>query len=744
MTRDIKTKYSTKKIIIVLIIAVVILVIAAFGVTKAVSNLIIEDNIGTIKEMALHDASSVNNSINLRYEALEHVEDVLKKKKPSEFHEMLNILSEELGGIPGAKELSLVEDEGNVYKNTGLISNQPEIREICDKNPGKFIVRYNREDVMLEMRSEVMLVGVPVDLNVQGKHFTHIIATMNMETLISELKIDSYGGQGFCSIIDTEGNYIVNVDKNHSFLTLDNFFKDMEGATIKKHGSIEEILKGADESQYGSDVAKLDGKEIIIVVNAMPDEKWYQVTTVPISVFKKQTGNIMAVIYVLLAAFIVIAAVIVVILLRQRGQKAQMALVEERAKNIGIIEEKNKQLEDQSHELEDALEQAEAASNAKTTFLFNMSHDIRTPMNAIIGFNNMAINHIDDRDKVEDCLNKVNSSSKHLLNLINDILDMARIESGKEKSDLELTSVSAIVKEIVDMQKESSPKDLEYETNFEGIEHDTVTTDRLHTSRIIANIVSNAVKYTPEGGKIIVTINESTSEKEGCMGYDFIVQDTGIGMSEEFLEHIFEEFSREKSSTHSGVQGTGLGMAITKHLVDLLDGTINIESELGKGTKVTVHLDMAPAEEEEEEEEGAFSYLDHSLIKGKKILLVEDNELNREIAMDILEEYGLIVETAENGEIAVEKCRKAIEGGRENYHDLIFMDIQMPVMDGYEATKVIRSLVREGERRVPIVAMTANAFAEDRQKALNCGMQDHIAKPIDISELERVLKTYIK
>lgn len=399
---------------------------------------------------------------------------------------------------------------------------------------------------------------------------------------------------------------------------------------------------------------------------------------------------------------------------------------------------KEKQIKDQQVRLEKALEMAESANQAKSSFLFNMSHDIRTPMNAIIGFNNMALNHIDDTDRVKDCLDKVDVSSKHLLALINDVLDMARIESGKEKSELAPECVTKVACELIDMIRETTLKELEFETDFSSVKHDYVLADALHVNRIITNIISNSVKYTETGGKIKYTIVETEACCSECNSYDFIIEDTGIGMSEEFLEHIFDEFSREQTSTLSGVRGTGLGMAITKRLVNLLGGTIAIESKLGKGTKVTVHLDMKAIDEQamEKPEETA---LDISLLNGKKVLLVEDNELNREIAMDILEEYGMVVECAENGEIAVAKCQNAIASGRENYHDVILMDIQMPVMDGYEATRILSSLMREGERRVPIIAMTANAFEEDTKKALECGMSAHLSKPIDRKELEKTL-----
>ncbi len=377
----------------------------------------------------------------------------------------------------------------------------------------------------------------------------------------------------------------------------------------------------------------------------------------------------------------------------------------------------------------------EAASRAKSDFLFNMSHDIRTPMNAIIGFTGMARAHPDDAEKVKDCLEKVEASSKHLLSLINDVLDMSRIESGKTDCEYSPARISSSAENILNMVRESAGKELQLTGDFSGIEHDWVLADSLHLNRIITNIIGNAVKYTDEGGAVSYTIRETPTEAENRYAYDFIISDNGIGMSEEFQKHIFEEFARERTSTISGVQGTGLGMSITKKLVDLLGGNIAVESRLGEGTKVTVHLEMEAVDPETAAKLSQPSAADPSILKGKKILLVEDNELNREIARDFLEDLEAEIDEAEDGDIAVEKMCNAAKGR----YDLILMDVQMPRMDGYTATRAIRSLPDPCDSRIPIVAMTANAFEEDRKNALNAGMNGHVAKPIDISRLLRTL-----
>ena len=391
-------------------------------------------------------------------------------------------------------------------------------------------------------------------------------------------------------------------------------------------------------------------------------------------------------------------------------------------------------------ELEDAKIAAEAANLAKSTFLFNMSHDIRTPMNAIIGFTDIAEKHIDDKERVLEALGKVKMSSSHLLSLINDVLDMSRVESGTVKIEEEplcLDTAEDNLHSILNGSAEAKNIKL---TNViaPSVVHHWFYADRLRMMRVLTNIVSNSVKYTNPGGKIDLLAEELPCEKEGFAHYRFTVSDTGIGMSEEFLSHVFEPFSRAESATKSGVIGTGLGMAITKSLTELMGGAIAIESRLGVGT--TVRLDFVyriaePVSPTPEIPDNAFMNL-----KGKKILLVEDNELNREIATEILEEEGIIIDTAEDGDIAVEKMRNASVG----QYDLILMDIQMPRVNGYDATMAIRNLPDDRIASIPIIAMTANAFEEDKQNAVNAGMNGHIAKPLDVPKLLDTLSGILK
>lgn len=391
-------------------------------------------------------------------------------------------------------------------------------------------------------------------------------------------------------------------------------------------------------------------------------------------------------------------------------------------------------------------------NRAETIFLNSISHDIRTPLNVIIGYTALASAHVNEAQEVKKYLSKIEAASNHLLLLINDVLDMSHIESGTlklEHAPVYLPDVLENLKAII--QTDSSAKQLKFCADTKNMVHKNVITDKLRLNQVLLNILENAVKYTRPGGKIYFQIQELKEQEPGFAKYEFRVKDTGIGMSEEFIAHIFEPFSREQTSTVSGIEGMGLGMAIVKKIVDRMDGTIAVKSRQGKGTEVTVILPFKVSGQPNEWEANTRKKIVQiqrfsedknfeNLFKGKKILLTEDNELNREIAVELLKEEGFILDTAEDGTIAVEKMRTAKPG----QYDLILMDIQMPIMDGYEATRQIRKSENPEIAKIPIIAITANAFEEDRQKALEAGMNEHVSKPIDLERLLEVLKNVLK
>lgn len=393
-----------------------------------------------------------------------------------------------------------------------------------------------------------------------------------------------------------------------------------------------------------------------------------------------------------------------------------------------------------TEEIRKSAEKARKANEAKTRFLFNMSHDIRTPMNAIVGFSGLLEKSIHDEKKSLDYIKKLRVSSDILLTIINQVLEMARIESGK----ITLSSESVNIREMVDAMNtvfESSltKKSLEYQCSL-NVVHDQILCDKTKMEEIILNVVSNSIKYTNPHGKITVSIDELDSEDEKNANYKVVVEDNGIGMSQDYLPHIFEEFSREHTSTETRVAGTGLGLPIVKSLVDRMGGTIEVESEEGKGTRFIMKFSFPVSLENQVREKEKQNIPDITeKLEGKRILLAEDNELNAEIAETVLEETGIKVKHVEDGIQCIEELKKM----PEKYYDVILMDVQMPNMDGYTATQRIRDL-DDSRAEIPIIAMTANAYDEDRRKAQEAGMDGFLAKPLDVDEMMRLLAQIIK
>ncbi len=424
-----------------------------------------------------------------------------------------------------------------------------------------------------------------------------------------------------------------------------------------------------------------------------------------------------------------------------RNEKSGDIIAYTNVKNVTDIvakEMKNKDL------IKEALSQAEEANKAKTVFLSNMSHDIRTPMNAIIGFTGLALSHIDDKEQTVNYLQKIQSSSNHMLSLIDDLLDMSRIESGRISIDEDECTITELVNDIKDMMASAvAAKKQTLTVDTSNVSDLNVMCDRLKLNQVLLNLLSNSVKYTHDGGKISLNAIQRNFNSDGKIVYEFRIKDNGIGMSEEFLKHIYEPFERENNSETNRIQGTGLGMSITKNLIDMMNGTIEVSSRLGDGTEFIVSIPLRKSFKNDQNFSSnikpvASSPLD---LNGKKILLVDDNELNREIAVDILNDGGISVEEAENGKIAIEKL---IEKGA-GYYALVLMDIQMPVMNGYEATKKIRKLENKDVAEIPIIAMTANAFAEDKKAAFAAGMNAHIAKPVSVEKLfDTIERVYSK
>jgi len=404
---------------------------------------------------------------------------------------------------------------------------------------------------------------------------------------------------------------------------------------------------------------------------------------------------------------------------------------------LSITKDVTTQLERQNL-LKSALQQAQNANMARNSFLFNMSHDIRTPLNAIIGFTKLAKNHKTEPDKIEYYMDKIKMSSEQLLAIVNATLEITRMESGRAKL---IESVCLLGDLLAEVEKWVRPqvnlKSIEFAVNKSEIRHFAVIADYMRIEEILNQLLDNAVKYTNPGGKVTLSVIETDISLNNYSRYQFIVEDNGKGISEEFKENLFDPFTRENNTTKSGILGAGLGLAVVKNLVDMMEGSIEVESKEGCGSKFTVNLILKISEEHMAEKQlGPVYILEEDDLKGRRILLVEDNEINSEIAQELLESEGYVVETAKDGSVALEKIKKSDPG----YYTLVLMDIQMPVMDGYAATRAIRKLENQKLAQIPIIALSANAFIEDYKKSYESGMNGHFPKPINIEGLQEMIR----
>ena len=571
----------------------------------------------------------------------------------------------------------------------------------------------------------------------RGLRFTHMVLLKEISTIRKYYTTESYGGHAATYIINGNGTLAYYDADNEDILGVRNVFKALREGTYV--GSKDFATMRQQLNNYGIATASvlLKDNEYYYCLAKMAEYDMTIMLLVPAEYVAVSTMTmlqsalrIQVVFTVLLLGLVLLALISIV-----RAERS--------SKMIKIEKETNQKLNKLRVAAEDALKVAESASKAKSTFLSNMSHDIRTPMNAIIGFATLALDDIRDGKKVEDYLSKILSSSKHLLGLINDILDMSRIESGKVVLEEQETDLVTTLQELQSiMEGQAKERKLKLHVDYSNLRDRHVFCDKTRLNQVMFNLLANAVKFNSEGGSIWLTMSqlEPTCEVEDRAIYEIRVKDTGIGMDKEFIKHIFEPFERERTSTVSKIQGTGLGMAITKNIVDMMGGTIEVESQKGVGTEFIIRLELRLQAEARVANEDGTKQHSHAEgvaeFAGKRLLLAEDNELNREIACMLLSKYGFVIDTAENGQEAVD----LVAASAPDYYDLVLMDIQMPVMDGHEATRKIRSLENKVLAKVPVVAMTANAFDEDRKAAKECGMNGFISKPINMQEVVQALR----
>lgn len=531
-----------------------------------------------------------------------------------------------------------------------------------------------------------------------------------MEYFNNVLALKDDGAITFSNIIKDNGDYVIkNYDDDFSnfFDRIKSYYK-FDGKTGEEY--VNEIKAAMKKKEDYTTVFFLHDERRHLYLSQLPDSEWFLLTILPYGNIEKIVSDLSETrMYMLIISVLIISVLFILIMIMfYRWNYHQMAALEK-------------------------------ASRAKSDFLSNMSHDIRTPMNAIIGMTNIAIENIDDKAQVDNCLKKISKSNKYLLGLINDILDMAKIENGKMVLNIDTINLMETMDDIVTIMKpQMDAKNQEFEMIVSDISAEYVHCDSVRLFQIALNLLSNAVKFTPENGKILVKLYEKASEKsEDYVQVHFVVKDNGIGMSEKFKNKVFESFTREDSKRVNKTEGTGLGMAITKCIVDAMEGTIDVESEQGKGTEFHVTIDMKKDAAKEICASGKPT--EDRDFSGVRVLVAEDNDLNWEVAEALLSQRGFLLDRVENGK----QCVDLFNSSPEGYYSVILMDLRMPVMTGYEAAEAIRALDR-ADADVIIIAMTADAFSEDINKSIESGMNAHVAKPIDVQEIISTIETCIE
>ena len=567
----------------------------------------------------------------------------------------------------------------------------------------------------------------PIIVGEDEIRFTHLVLLKDIEALKKYYTTESYGGNADTYIIKENGT-LAYYDAQNDLFGVKNIFKALANAEYVQERSFEEIKEQLNSKGVVATNIMIDQIEYYYCLTTLSSSDMTLMLLIPAEYVAASTMNIMnstirvVIIIMMLMVVLIVLALISIIKVQRSSQL------------VKIEQKNNEELNKLRLAAEEAMIAAESASKAKSTFLSNMSHDIRTPMNAIIGFTNIGLKQ-NPTPELKNCLEKISNSSEHLLTLINDVLDISRIESGKIK----YTPLPIDIREVTDtvlniMHGFLSNRNINFRTRRTRIETPYVLADAVRIREVLVNILGNAVKFTDDGGSIIFEMNYHPWEDDKHIVVCYRISDTGVGMSEEFVEHIFDEFSQEENSARTQYKGTGLGMAITKRYVDLMGGTISVESKKNEGSTFTIEIPFELTDESEVRKQGIPA--SKADLTGVKILMAEDNELNAEIAMVQLEEAGIQVTRASDGKEVV----KIFAENPPGTFDIILMDVMMPEMNGYEATKAIRSMNnRHDDSNIPIIAMTANAFAEDVQASLDAGMNGHIAKPINIDELIKAI-----
>ena len=707
-----------------------------------IQNIIYEERLNQMEEVTHQMFQNLEDVIDSHWNRVTEECNYLREANVQTIDELCKYMKKkyELSAYEEQKiTLMAVDSEGGYYTERG---NRGLFRDLdyFEDNPKQISFVF---DSMTDNQSEMVFLkrlSKPIQLQNGKKKTTirYLGIAQNMEQLNPYFNCDAYDRNNSVYVLDDNGFKLFNSNKVE-LIKGHNVFSVLQKMKYLHNSSFAKTKTELEKKGCSYSNAVLDGTEYFYALKRMENAAWTLIFLVPAEYVAMNTLELVNFVMLFIVIFTVIVAVCVLLAISfvmRRNQ--QEAILVERENNIKL-ENVNTELRKANLAAEEAFQVAQEANRSKSSFLANMSHDIRTPMNAIIGITSLLRHDAGDKAKVIEYADKIDTSSQHLLGIINDVLDMSKIEAGKtifKYTDFSILDFMEELNTIFHSQIDEKNQTLTFMK--ENIRHEWVNSDQVHLMQIFSNLLSNAVKYTQEGGTIQFLVEECETNSFVYAKYRFLVSDNGMGMSADFKDKIFDAFTRAENSLTNKIQGTGLGMAITRNLVEAMGGTIDVESEPGQGSCFEVFMDLKIAEERSvslasqvEKEE-----LDVNILKGMRFLCAEDNELNAEILMELLKIEDAECTICENGE----KVLKTFEQSAPGDYDMILMDVQMPVMNGYEATKAIRRSSHELAKTIPIIAMTANAFSEDIQHSLAAGMTAHISKPVEMKALKKTIR----
>ena len=697
--------------------------------TNYIDKILYDERLGQMSEVTKQLFSGLNDVVENNWEGASVQRNTLQAVSPTTLNDLYGFMEkQEVISEMQAKDISLiaVDSTGKYYKSDGPHGLMREIKYL-DSVPR--MVNYVSNTMTSGESSMVYLYELDTPVTVQDdnqKDVTIIYyGTMqNMKRLNKYFNCSAYNNENSVYVLDEDGMKLFNssaVELVHGY----NIYSVLKQMKYYHNQDFDKTLKQLEETGSAYSSAVLDGVEYYYAIANLDYAEWTILFMVPASCVAVNTVRLTKTVMIIVLGFATIMVIVLVAVVS--------TMIHIQQKKVLDLEREN------NHKLAETLDMAREANRSKSTFLANMSHDIRTPMNAIIGITALIEHDVDNAAKVKEYAKKIEVSSQHLLGLINDVLDMSKIESGKTTLNFVDFSISEMLRRIeILFRPQTDAKNQTLLITKEHIHHEWLNGDSVRLMQVFNNLMSNAIKYTQEGGKIQFFAEECQTNSSVYAKFRFIVKDNGIGMSEEFQDKIFDSFTREENSVINKIQGTGLGMAISKNLIQAMGGTIEVKSEKGKGSCFEVIVDFKIAENKEvyQPEQIEDEKQDETILNGMCFLCAEDNELNAEILKELLDIEGAKCQICENGEKVVE----AFEKSQPGEYDMILMDIQMPVMNGYEATKAIRNSKHPMAKTIPIIAMTANAFSEDIQQSFSAGMNAHVSKPVEMKVIGKAIQ----